>query len=78
LAVLKLEPTLPSLFSTLPRILGKRNLVDLAVVGGAPITVHNGADFRPWKVRAVKMATGQGAEQARKTADPRSALWNGV
>jgi hypothetical protein len=48
---LKLELTLPSLLSTLPRILGKRDPLGLAVVGGAPITAHNGADFRPWQMR---------------------------
>jgi hypothetical protein len=70
LAVLKLE-------LTLPRILGKRDPLHLAVDRGAPITVHDGADFRPWpsesawerpagsqKLRrdSVKMTTGQGAE----------------
>jgi hypothetical protein len=47
----KVGTYLPSLF-VLPRILGKRDPLDLAVVGGAPITVHNGADFRLWQVRA--------------------------
>jgi hypothetical protein len=51
LVVLKLELALPSLLSTLPRILGKRDPLDLAVAGEAPITAHSGADFRPWQVR---------------------------